>query len=64
MSHSQLNLCGFILSDYYGKIVEKVGVNVAQNGLSNIRLIAKKSGLSVKEVSDIKGFCNTATIDH
>jgi len=52
MSKSQLALCSYILSDYYGKVVEKVAIHLAKNGSSTVRLIAKKTDYSVKEVSD------------
>jgi hypothetical protein len=53
MSNSQLALCSSILNDFYGKTVEKVAVSLARGGLSSIRAVLKKTGLSVKEVSDI-----------
>jgi RNA polymerase III subunit RPC82 helix-turn-helix domain len=37
MSQSQLALCSHILSDYYGRIVEKVAVYLAKNGSATVR---------------------------
>ena len=56
MSVNKLALCNCIVNDYYGEIVGKVAMCLAQNGLSSCRAISRKTNLSFKEVSDIVSY--------
>ena len=50
MSREKINLCSFVLSEYYGPICEKVGVYLLKNGPCPIKLIANNCDLKLNQV--------------
>lgn len=55
MTAQEVRLCGLLLQEHFGEVVEKVGRNLLKSGTQNLRAIVHETGLSV----DLVGQCKT-----
>ncbi|KAM9309344.1 DNA-directed RNA polymerase III subunit RPC3 [Pholidichthys leucotaenia] len=55
MTAQEVRLCGLLLREHFGEVVEKVGTHLLRNGAQNLRAIIHETGLSVDLVK--KSLC-------
>lgn len=55
MTTQEVRLCGLLLREHFGEVVEKVGTQLLRNGAQNLRSIVHETGLSVDLVK--KSLC-------
>uniref|UniRef100_A0A3P9KIT3 DNA-directed RNA polymerase III subunit RPC3 n=1 Tax=Oryzias latipes TaxID=8090 RepID=A0A3P9KIT3_ORYLA len=55
MTAQEVRLCGLLLQEHFGEVVEKVGRNLLKSGTQNLRAIVHETGLSVDLVK--KSLC-------
>lgn len=51
MTVQEVRLCGLLLQEHFGEVVEKVGTLMLKNGTQNLRTILNETGISVDLVS-------------
>jgi len=56
MTTQEVRLCGLLLREHFGEVVEKVGIHLLRSGTHNLRTIVNETGLSVDLVSLAKCF--------
>ena len=56
MSLSETNLCGRLLKEHYGDVLEKIGLHLAKKGPSPVGIIAKDTSLKVEQVTSAHYF--------
>ncbi|XP_023186805.1 DNA-directed RNA polymerase III subunit RPC3 isoform X2 [Xiphophorus maculatus] len=49
MTAQEIRLCGLLLQEHFGEVVEKVGTHLLQRGAQNLRTIVQETNLSVKK---------------
>ncbi|XP_053182689.1 DNA-directed RNA polymerase III subunit RPC3 [Scomber japonicus] len=47
MTAQEVRLCGLLLREHFGEVVEKVGTHLVKNGAQNLRTIIHETGLSL-----------------
>lgn len=47
MTVQEVRLCGLLLREHFGEVVEKVGTHLLQNGEQNLRTIIQETGTSL-----------------
>lgn len=47
MTAQEVRLCGLLLREHFGEVVEKVGTHLLRNGAQNLRTIMHETGLSL-----------------
>ncbi|CAL1611071.1 unnamed protein product [Knipowitschia caucasica] len=50
MTASEVRLCGLLLREHFGEVVEKVGTHLLSNGPQNLRTIVNATGLPLDQV--------------
>ncbi|XP_003451031.1 DNA-directed RNA polymerase III subunit RPC3 [Oreochromis niloticus] len=55
MTAQEVRLCGLLLQEHFGEVVEKVGTHLLKSGAQNLRTIIHETGLSVDLVK--KSLC-------
>lgn len=55
MTSQEVRLCGLLLREHFGEVVEKVGTHLLRSGAQNLRIILHETGLSLKLVK--KSLC-------
>ncbi|XP_041843125.1 DNA-directed RNA polymerase III subunit RPC3 isoform X2 [Melanotaenia boesemani] len=55
MTSQEVRLCGLLLREHFGEVVEKVGTHMLRNGVQNLRTIVHETGISVDLVK--KSLC-------
>ncbi|XP_057690601.1 DNA-directed RNA polymerase III subunit RPC3 isoform X2 [Corythoichthys intestinalis] len=53
MTSQEVRLCGLLLREHFGEVVEKVGTNLLKGGTQTLRNIVQETGISV----DLHGTC-------
>ncbi|XP_027868517.1 DNA-directed RNA polymerase III subunit RPC3 isoform X2 [Xiphophorus couchianus] len=49
MTAQEIRLCGLLLQEHFGEVVEKVGTHLLRRGAQNLRTIVQETNLSVKK---------------
>ncbi|MEQ2216744.1 DNA-directed RNA polymerase III subunit RPC3 [Xenoophorus captivus] len=49
MTVQETRLCGLLLREHFGEVVEKVGTHLLRSGAQNLRTIVQETNLSVKK---------------
>lgn len=47
MTAQEVRLCGLLLREHFGEVVEKIGTHLVKNGAQNLRTIIHETGLSL-----------------
>lgn len=47
MTTQEVRLCGLLLREHFGEVVEKVGRHLLKNGAQNLRTIIHETGTSL-----------------
>ncbi|XP_037309833.2 DNA-directed RNA polymerase III subunit RPC3 [Pungitius pungitius] len=55
MTAQEVRLCGLLLREHFGEVVEKVGIHLLRGGAQNIRIIIHETGISLDLVK--KSLC-------
>lgn len=55
MTSQEVRLCGLLLREHFGEVVEKVGAHLLRSGAQNLRTILHETGVSLKLVK--KSLC-------
>ncbi|KAK7878845.1 hypothetical protein WMY93_030871 [Mugilogobius chulae] len=55
MTANEVRLCGLLLREHFGEVVEKVGTHLLRNGAQNLRTIVHETGLPLDQVK--KSLC-------
>ncbi|KAL7393402.1 hypothetical protein ABVT39_010316 [Epinephelus coioides] len=55
MTAQEARLCGLLLREHFGEVVEKVGIHLLRNGAQNLRTILHETGISLDLVK--KSLC-------
>ncbi|KAM4580747.1 DNA-directed RNA polymerase III subunit RPC3 [Odontesthes bonariensis] len=55
MTTQEVRLCGLLLREHFGDVVEKVGIHLLRSGTHNLRTVVNETGLSVDLVK--KSLC-------
>lgn len=45
MTAQEVRLCGLLLQEHFGEVVEKVGTHLFKNGAQNLRAILHETGM-------------------
>lgn len=51
MTAQETRLCGLLLQEHFGDVVEKVGTHLLKNGTQNLRTILHETGTSLNLVT-------------
>lgn len=46
MTAQEVRLCGLLLQEHFGEVVEKVGTHLLRNGAQTLRAVVHETGLS------------------
>lgn len=46
MTAQEVRLCGLLLREHFGEVVEKVGTHLLRNGTQHLRAIIHETGIS------------------
>lgn len=55
MTANEVRLCGLLLREHFGEVVEKVGLHLLRNGQQNLRTIVHETGMPLDQVK--KSLC-------
>lgn len=55
MTCQEVRLCGLLLREHFGEVVEKVGTHLLRSGAQNLRIIIHETGISLDQVK--KSLC-------
>lgn len=55
MTANEVRLCGLLLREHFGEVVEKVGTHLLKNGPQNLRTIVHETGMALDQVK--KSLC-------
>ena len=47
MTSQEVRLCGLLLQEHFGEVVEKVGTHMLRGGAQNLRTIIHETGISL-----------------
>lgn len=47
MTTQEVRLCGLLLREHFGEVVEKVGTHLIKSGTQNLRTILHETGMSL-----------------
>lgn len=47
MTAQEVRLCGLLLREHFGEVVEKVGTHLLRSGAQNLRTIIHETGISL-----------------
>lgn len=47
MTTQEVRLCGLLLREHFGEVVEKVGTHLLRSGAQNLRTIIHETGISL-----------------
>lgn len=50
MTAQEVRLCGLLLREHFGEVVEKVGTHLLRGGAQNLRTIIHETGISLELV--------------
>lgn len=51
MTAQEVRLCGLLLREHFGEVVEKVGTQLLRSGAQNLRTIIHETGITVDLVT-------------
>lgn len=53
MTSQEVRLCGLLLREHFGEVVEKVGITLLRGGTQNLRSILQETGVSLDLVTPL-----------
>ncbi|XP_034030612.1 DNA-directed RNA polymerase III subunit RPC3 [Thalassophryne amazonica] len=60
MTSQEIHLCGLLLQEHFGEVVEKVGTHLLRSGAQNLRMIIHETGMSL----DLVKKCLCVLVQH